>query len=321
MQERLNQAQQHYDTVAADEAQKKAAAEQQMIGADETLRLAREAHASADGRNQQVQAGIDPQTGENFTEDVDVEAQKQQSAEALAHAEAQLHQAEAGLLEATAAFEHAKQQEHDNVAAAQAQLDEARAHLDKVQQGPDPALLAQAQAGVDQARAHLAKLQEDQASAQGAATEAQAKVDEVRAHLAKLQADQAAAQAVVAEAQAEVDKARTHLAVARQAGTGRKGWMWPSFGAITSGFGLRDFHVGRWHNGVDIANSKATPIGAARDGIVIETGWCSGYGYCVKLDHGGGFTSEYGHLDGEPPVQLGQQVSAGTIIGLMGTTL
>ncbi len=53
---------------------------------------------------------------------------------------------------------------------------------------------------------------------------------------------------------------------------------------------------------------------------MIETGWCSGYGYCVKLDHGGGFTSEYGHLDGEPPVQLGQQVSAGTIIGLMGTT-
>jgi murein DD-endopeptidase MepM/ murein hydrolase activator NlpD len=71
---------------------------------------------------------------------------------------------------------------------------------------------------------------------------------------------------------------------------------------------------------VDIANARGTPIGAARDGVVTEAGWCAGYGYCVKPRHADGLTSEYGHLAGPPPVKVGDGVSAGTIIGAMGTT-
>ncbi len=96
--------------------------------------------------------------------------------------------------------------------------------------------------------------------------------------------------------------------------------MWPTFGVITSGFGLRDMVVGHFHNGVDIANAQATPIGAARDGVVTEAGWCAGYGYCVKISHAGGFSTEYGHLAAPPLVKAGQTVQAGTVIGLMGTT-
>ncbi len=53
---------------------------------------------------------------------------------------------------------------------------------------------------------------------------------------------------------------------------------------------------------------------------MIEAGWCKGYGYCVKIAHGEGFHTEYGHLDSAPVVQAGQKVSAGTLIGRMGTT-
>jgi murein DD-endopeptidase MepM/ murein hydrolase activator NlpD len=74
------------------------------------------------------------------------------------------------------------------------------------------------------------------------------------------------------------------------------------------------------HNGVDIANRKWTPITAARAGTVIEAGWCSGYGYCVRIAHGDGFVTEYGHLAAHPRVRRGQRVGAGTLIGSMGST-
>ncbi len=99
-----------------------------------------------------------------------------------------------------------------------------------------------------------------------------------------------------------------------------KRWIWPADGDITSGFGYRDFRIGRFHNGIDIANSKGTPIVAARAGVVVEAGWCSGYGYCVKIDHGDGFLTEYGHMAWSPPVRAGQAVDAGDLIGYMGMT-
>lgn len=94
-------------------------------------------------------------------------------------------------------------------------------------------------------------------------------------------------------------------------------WSWPTRGRITSGFGWR---WGVLHNGVDIANAKWTPIYAARAGTVIEAGWCSGYGYCVRINHGDGFVSEYGHMAARPNVRAGQRVAAGTRIGSMGST-
>jgi murein DD-endopeptidase MepM/ murein hydrolase activator NlpD len=97
-------------------------------------------------------------------------------------------------------------------------------------------------------------------------------------------------------------------------------WVWPTVGDLTSGFGYRNFRVGTFHNGIDIANRKNTPIRAARSGRVVAAGWCSGYGYCVKIDHGDGFLTEYGHLASQPNVRNGQYVNAGDRIGLMGST-
>ena len=97
-------------------------------------------------------------------------------------------------------------------------------------------------------------------------------------------------------------------------------WVWPTRGDLTSGYGYRNMKVGRFHNGYDVANSKWTPIRAANTGRVIEAGWCSGYGYCVKIDHGGGLISEYGHMAAKPNVRAGERVAAGERIGSMGMT-
>ncbi len=94
-------------------------------------------------------------------------------------------------------------------------------------------------------------------------------------------------------------------------------WVWPTHGRITSGFGPR---WGGFHNGLDIANRAWTPIVAARAGQVVEAGWCSGYGYCVRINHAGGLQTVYGHLIDQPVVRAGQAVAVGQLIGHMGST-
>jgi murein DD-endopeptidase MepM/ murein hydrolase activator NlpD len=97
-------------------------------------------------------------------------------------------------------------------------------------------------------------------------------------------------------------------------------WTWPTTGQITSPFGWRSQPMYMFHNGVDFANAAGTPIYAARYGRVFEAGWCSGFGYCVRIDHGGGVVSIYGHMLKKPVVHVGDIVDMGDLIGLMGST-
>jgi murein DD-endopeptidase MepM/ murein hydrolase activator NlpD len=94
-------------------------------------------------------------------------------------------------------------------------------------------------------------------------------------------------------------------------------WVWPTHGAFTSAYGPR---WGGFHNGIDIANGAGTPIVAARAGRVTQAGWCSGYGYCVKIQHDSGFSTVYGHLLSQPVVAAGNTVGVGELIGVMGST-
>lgn len=94
-------------------------------------------------------------------------------------------------------------------------------------------------------------------------------------------------------------------------------WVRPAAGQFTSFFGPR---WGSFHNGLDIANRAWTPIVAASSGRVREAGWCSGYGYCVKIRHPEGIETIYGHLIDQPSVSAGEQVSTGQLIGYMGST-
>lgn len=99
-------------------------------------------------------------------------------------------------------------------------------------------------------------------------------------------------------------------------------FAYPATGEITSGFGYRDepiAGVGNNHTGIDIAVSENTDIAAADGGKVTYAGYKSGLGYHVKIDHGNGRVSIYGHLNGYY-VQKGDAVTKGQTIGLSGST-
>jgi murein DD-endopeptidase MepM/ murein hydrolase activator NlpD len=94
------------------------------------------------------------------------------------------------------------------------------------------------------------------------------------------------------------------------------GLIWPVNGPVVSGFGMR---WGRMHEGIDIAVGYGTPIHAAASGTVIFSGWMSGYGNFVIIDHGGGMATAYGHQS-SIAVGGGQSVSQGQVIGYVGCT-
>ncbi|CAN5801331.1 hypothetical protein BH20CHL4_BH20CHL4_05260 [soil metagenome] len=77
----------------------------------------------------------------------------------------------------------------------------------------------------------------------------------------------------------------------------------------------------RVHNGIDLAAPSYTPILASDGGTVVEAGWCDcGLGYYVKIDHGNGLASLYGHMAEMPYVRVGQSVNQGDTIGPIGST-
>lgn len=73
------------------------------------------------------------------------------------------------------------------------------------------------------------------------------------------------------------------------------------------------------HSGLDIAAPKGTPVIAAKDGIVSNTGSYFFSGNMVFIDHGQSFITSYAHLD-QIKVTTGQSVKAGEIIGTVGNT-
>lgn len=103
----------------------------------------------------------------------------------------------------------------------------------------------------------------------------------------------------------------------------RRGLMtMPVQGHLTSGFGLRRHPIlgfVRIHKGLDIGAPYGAPIRAAMDGTVAFAGRNAGYGNFVKLIHGGGLATGYGHMS-RILVRPGARVSQGQIIGAVGST-
>ena len=93
--------------------------------------------------------------------------------------------------------------------------------------------------------------------------------------------------------------------------------------AFTSGYGVRSdpFRGGAaMHAGIDLAGPHGTPIYATADGTVTNACWNSGgYGNLIKVDHGRGIETRYGHL-AQMLVRDGQPVKRGQLIGRMGST-
>ena len=95
------------------------------------------------------------------------------------------------------------------------------------------------------------------------------------------------------------------------------------FSRISSGFSRSRLHpilrTRRPHLGVDFAAPAGTPVRAAADGVVTLAGWQGGYGKTVRLRHGRGLETLYGHLS-RINVRPGQRVEQGALIGAVGST-
>jgi murein DD-endopeptidase MepM/ murein hydrolase activator NlpD len=92
----------------------------------------------------------------------------------------------------------------------------------------------------------------------------------------------------------------------------------PVKGVITSYFGARRWR-GRVHAGLDIAAPPGAPVRAPAEGVVVVAGPYPYYGKVVFLDHGGGFSTRYGHLS-TADVKVGDRVERGDLIGRVGAT-
>ena len=98
-------------------------------------------------------------------------------------------------------------------------------------------------------------------------------------------------------------------------------FRWPVSGRVTSYFGGRRSPGGVGstnHKGIDIAAPRGTPVYAADGGTVTYAGWMSGYGYLVRIDHGNGYVTYYGH-NSSLTVSVGQHVYKGQQIARVGS--
>lgn len=76
---------------------------------------------------------------------------------------------------------------------------------------------------------------------------------------------------------------------------------------------------GHWHSGIDLAAARGTPVLATLPGTVTVIVSAAGYGLHVVIDHGGGLSSLYAHLD-TVLVTSGDFVIAGEAIGTVGSS-
>lgn len=76
----------------------------------------------------------------------------------------------------------------------------------------------------------------------------------------------------------------------------------------------------RTHNGIDIQAAEGDSVRTAASGTVLSVKDDELMGTTVVIQHGGGYTTQYSCLQKDPPVQEGDQVAAGDIIGLVGST-
>ena len=98
--------------------------------------------------------------------------------------------------------------------------------------------------------------------------------------------------------------------------------IWPASGRVTSEFG--EVRIIGIHRGIDIANVTGTPIKATANGTVIAVGTSGNYGKRIMLYHGtdekgNNYMTVYAHLS-EFKIRVGDNVSQGDLIGLMGST-
>ena len=93
-------------------------------------------------------------------------------------------------------------------------------------------------------------------------------------------------------------------------------FMYPINTRITSYYGPR---WGRIHEGLDFAAPMGSPIRAVSSGRVVYSGWATGYGYVVIVEHQKGLRTLYAH-NSKLLVSVGESVGKGEVISRSGNT-
>ncbi|MBC7651302.1 MAG: M23 family metallopeptidase, partial [Deinococcales bacterium] len=92
---------------------------------------------------------------------------------------------------------------------------------------------------------------------------------------------------------------------------------------IASGFGYRIhpiYKVGKMHEGLDFTAPQGTPIYATANGTITEAGFnAGGFGNEVRINHGFGYETVYGHMV-RIKAKQGQAIKRGEVIGYVGNT-
>jgi murein DD-endopeptidase MepM/ murein hydrolase activator NlpD len=115
---------------------------------------------------------------------------------------------------------------------------------------------------------------------------------------------------------------RTQWFEASGVGEQRGGMARPTAGPVTSTYGMRRHPIlgyRRMHSGMDFGGGYGAPIYAVTDGVVMIAGRHGGFGNYVRLNHGNGLGSGYGHMS-RIAVAPGQRVGRGQLIGYIGST-
>ncbi len=106
--------------------------------------------------------------------------------------------------------------------------------------------------------------------------------------------------------------AYTYIPYASKGKKGTGSFRWPTNSRVITQY------FSWYHPAIDIA--IYSPIYASDSGVVIRSGWWSGgYGLAIQIDHRNGYVTTYAHMS-KLNVSVGQEVTKGQVIGLMGST-
>ena len=186
-------------------------------------------------------------------------------------------------------------------------------------------MLAQEEQAQEDARSQLDSLASERRNLVELAGEQKHQVASQVAEIEDLSAaEEAQLESLIQERQRELAAQRKAAGIAGgvESEGGPGSFSWPVTGTITSPFGWRSNPFGgspEFHQGLDIAAPSGTTVTAAAGGTVIMAQWYGGYGNYILIDHGGGYSTGYGHLSAIY-VSNGQSVSRGQAIGAVGST-
>ena len=182
-----------------------------------------------------------------------------------------------------------------------------------------------------------AGLDEQKAELDAQRSEQEAKVKEAEGVMADLKAKEEHAEALLEAQLAEEEKIRKQIQakekeledlIAQASFNTGSDYIYPlpsNWTIVSSRFGPRTHPItGVYHNhsGTDLPAPGGTPVKACQGGVVTASAYAQySYGEYVVINHGNGISTLYAHMTlGSRKVKVGDVVSAGQVIGLVGTT-